>query len=71
VASKPALCVCVCVCVRARAHAHARSCVCDAIICKETLKIQIMCIQDLFLPDKGVACISELESYAGGNVAAI
>jgi hypothetical protein len=30
-----------------------------------------MCIQDLFLLDKGVACISELESYAEGNLAAV
>ena len=30
-----------------------------------------MCIQDLFLPDKGVACISELESYAERNLAAV
>jgi len=43
----------------------------DVIICKTTLKIQRMCIQDLFLLDKGVACISELESYAEGNLAAV
>jgi hypothetical protein len=35
------------------------------------LKIQITCIQDLFLPDKGVACISELENYAEGFVSVI
>jgi len=54
-----------------REHACMHTCVWDVIICKTTLKIQIMCIQDLLLPDKGVACISELESYVEGNLAAV
>jgi len=50
---------------------RAHVCMWDVIICKTTLKIQSMCIQDLFLPDKGVVRISELQSYAEGNVAAV
>jgi hypothetical protein len=30
-----------------------------------------LCIQDLFLLDKGVVCISELESYAEDSLSAI
>ena len=47
------------------------ACMWGVIIWKTTLKIQIMCVQDLFLPDKGFACISELESYAEGNLAVV
>jgi len=52
-------------------RAHVCVCVWDVIICKTTLKIRSICIQDLFWRDKGVACISELESYVEGKLAAV